>query len=173
MPLLSTLSNYLERIVVIASNVSLIAIIVFVNIEVVTRYIFKSTWLWCEPFSKWLLPWLVFVSLGFVFKKKKHISVTFLVRKIIERWPNGFELYVCLGTLIFSLFLIWGGIVSVMHLQGSGILAVEYPFPRWIVYLSVPIGAALLIFHVIERIVKIMYTERQHNKTVAYKGKGE
>lgn len=157
---LTLLSDYLERIATVASTVFLVAIFVLVNIEVVTRYIFHQTVSWAEPFSTWLLPWIIFIGLGFLWKRNKHLSVTFVVQKLKNRWPNGFELYVCLMTFVFAIVLLWGGIVSVVHLQAAGFLAATYPFLRWIIYLAVPIGAALLAFHVIESVIKVIRSSK-------------
>jgi TRAP-type C4-dicarboxylate transport system permease small subunit len=146
----------MERMVILLENgivlFLILGIVLVVFLQVLSRYALHTPLSWTEELSRALLIWLTFVGGSLALRNKAHFSVEWVVAKLPDRVRSAFEgtLYVLMAVVLGV--LLWKGLamLPVVHLQTSPSLRV----PMSYIYLSIPLGAALMLFHVSVIIVR-------------------
>lgn len=64
------------------------------------------------------------------------------------------------GALVFALFLLFAGTEHVLTVQGFGQVSSAMRMPMWIVYLCLPLGAAVFLLRVMEALLRTFLRER-------------
>ena len=144
---LETVSQKLEAPLQSASGILLALIVVLIFVEVVSRYIFAHSYGFMELFSTWSQVWLTCLLVGVIARKRGHISIDILPRRLPERYKP--VLFLVFDTVIlgYAIFLVWSGIISIIALNVGGLFApTEINIPLWVANLCVPLGAIFLAF---------------------------
>ena len=148
------LNKSLENIVQSAANILLIAILVLVFAEVVSRYVFGGSYGFMEEFSKWSQIWLAYLMLGVLEKTRGHIKIDILYPRLPKRYQTILFLLFDAITLVFCILLFWSGVETARNWRLLDyISSIEIAVPMWIVMLSAPLGALLLAFFAIKNLV--------------------
>lgn len=125
----------------------LISISVMIFINVICRYFFGFTIIWAEELSRYVVVWVTFIGVGACARYSDHITIDVFVNKlppIGKKWI----LFIMKVIILVSAFaLTYIGILSTYTLFVSGNKSATIGFPIWLIYTSVPIGFALLIYH--------------------------
>lgn len=151
---MTTIGNYIERLSDIINKFSkafilaVMAIMVFViSLQVFCRYVLNSALLWPEELTVFLMSWMTFIGAAIALRGWEHIGIDFFVRKLSTKMRDIINLVVRFLVLIFVVFLLVTGInlVTTSSHMISDALRISLIWPR----LSVPVGAAFMLIHVI------------------------
>ena len=82
MKVLKLIDEKLEEIFLV---IILIAAVVIVAMQVVTRYVFKIPLPWSEEIARYLFLWLTWVGASYATKERKHVSIDLVYEKLPER----------------------------------------------------------------------------------------
>jgi TRAP-type C4-dicarboxylate transport system permease small subunit len=144
---LSALSPKIEAPLQAASNILMLLILVLVFAEVVSRYVFHESRGFMEEFSKWSQIWITYLMLGVVEKKRQHIVVDILPRRLSEKYRTVLLIILDIVTLVFCILLFWSGVQTTQNWILLGYRStMEWAFPMWIIVLCMPLGAIFLAF---------------------------
>lgn len=133
--------SYFEELVA-GSFLVLMSLATFTN--VIFRYFFNSPFEWAEEFSRYAFIWLVFMGAAVTTKHKKHI----IIDTVIFALPDGLR-RICfvladLSTMVLMLVMVYfGWVLMSFATQPTATLKI----PQYMVYLCVPVSAALIILH--------------------------
>ncbi len=150
----------LDRIVggILALILGAMTILVFGS--VVLRYVLNSPVTWSDELASLLFAWITFVGAFVGFRSRSHIAldtlVVFLpreVRRAIARVVDGVVL------AVLGLF-VWQGVRLCKTTWSLEFPAME--ISRGYLYLSLPVGAALMIVAVLEHRREARAARRQH-----------
>lgn len=125
--------------------VLLAAMAMLVIANVISRYVFLHSFTWVEELSRYLMIWTAFLGAGVALRVGGHIAVDSLQAGLPPagaRWLRGLIVAIVGLTL---LVLIWLGIEYAQFGWEQ-----ETPVLGWsfgMVYLAIPIGAALMLVH--------------------------
>jgi TRAP-type C4-dicarboxylate transport system permease small subunit len=140
----------LNRVCLVVAGVCLVVITVIIPYGVFCRYVLNSAASWPEPMAVLLMIVLSFFSAVVCYRENLHIGVSLLpnalsgLGKVLLGW--GIELAM-LGT---NLFMLWYGIKLIEVTWHQSIA--EFPLVSvGVAYLPIPIGGAVTILFVIER----------------------
>lgn len=138
------------------------AVLVFAN--VVARYVFNHSFVWAEEVSRYMMVWVGFLGAGLVLRLGAHIAVEVFQDWLPRRAAQAMRVGV-VGVLGASLLaMLWLGASYVQFAWGQ-----ETPVLNWnfgIVYLAIPIGAFLMLVHLV--LVAVPYVrDRQFRKDTA------
>lgn len=150
----------------IAVCLGLMTLITFAN--VIARYVFNSNILWALEVTVYLFAWLVLMGCSYGVKKNFHIGVDVVINLLspsARRWAALFAVSSC---LVFALLLLKGSwdywypfITKQAFLETQDIPMPDFmqflatmlndeekyeKIPRFIPYLALPLGMALLTF---------------------------
>lgn len=141
--------SLLDRIVggVLALILGVMTVLVFAS--VVLRYVLNSPVTWSEELASLLFAWITFVGAFVGFRSRSHIAIDTLVvflprsvRRVIERVVDAVVL------CVLGLF-VWQGVRLCVTTWSLEFPAME--ISRGYLYLSLPLGATLMIIALVEQ----------------------
>ena len=142
----------LNRACLVIAGTCLVVITIIIPWGVFTRYVLNSASSWPEPMAVLLMIVLSFLSAVVCYREYLHIGVGILPALLDERAKAvlGWFIEICmLGT---NLFMLWYGIKLVQAMWYQSIA--EFPTVSvGVSYLPVPIGGAITVLFVIERLL--------------------
>ena len=154
----------------IAVCLGLMTLITFAN--VVARYIFNSNILWALEVTVFLFAWLVLMGASYAVKKNIHIGVDVIINAVSPGISKFLTILAVVACLVFSIMLLIGSwnywypfITERAWLETEDIPMPEMfmfladwfnegeryeKLPRFIPYLALPLGMALLTFRFLQ-----------------------
>jgi TRAP-type C4-dicarboxylate transport system permease small subunit len=143
--------DVLQRICMIIAGACLVIITVIIPWGVFTRYVLGFGSSWPEPMAVLLMIWFSFMAAAICYREGLHIGVQIL-GNILSGWQRtalGWLLEILMGAT--NLFLLVYGIrlVKVTWYQ----VIADFPWiSTGVSYLPVPVGGAVIVLFVIERL---------------------
>lgn len=156
--------------------------------QVVARYVFNTGWTGALEFTRVLFAWLILFGMSYCVKIGAHLGVDVLIRLFPKPIFRSIAVFGALMTLLYAVILIYSDWLQLfgaparggawaywsrMFQIGIGMDDLRYPVwvqetfgvqqrvQRWIAYLILPVGLALLAFRSIQAIVQIVRGERE------------
>lgn len=145
------------------SMMAIMALVVF--LQVVYRFVLKSSLPWSEEVSRYLLVWITFIGASSGVKHGSHIGVEALLLIL----PKKLKKFVNLGSIAICIFFC--SVVSVFSLK---IIAKQMELaqvspamqiPIWWAYLAIPVGTILMSIRYIQVAITIY-----HHKNIIVEG---
>ncbi|HVE50138.1 MAG TPA: TRAP transporter small permease [Casimicrobiaceae bacterium] len=142
-------SSPLERGFVAVNRIAIVALmaamatLVFAN--VVSRYLLNYSLVWVEEVTRYMMVWVGFLGSGLVLRCGAHIAVETFQDLLPTRAARALRGFIVALLAVTFAALVWLGIRYVAFAWDQ-----ETPVLNWrtgIVYLAVPIGAALMLGH--------------------------
>ncbi|MDT8858929.1 TRAP transporter small permease [Alkalihalobacillus sp. MEB130] len=144
--------DFINRMVgyVLALMLSLMSI--FICWQVFARKVIGSSLSWSEEVSRFLMVWVVLLGAAYALKRGELIAVEILPEYLSDKGKKIIFLIVSLISLVFYVVLMFFGwqitqSVAVQIAPGTGI-------SMFWVYLSLPVGGALLILNTLYLMIK-------------------
>ena len=110
MKILKLLDEKLEEVFLV---IILIAAVVIVAMQVVTRYVFKIPLPWSEEIARYLFLWLTLVGASYATKERKHVSIDLVYEKLPEK---GQMICKVITNIIWLVFLLGYYLISVLRI---------------------------------------------------------
>lgn len=130
------------------------------TLEVTSRYLFGSSFVWAEELTRYLFIWFIFISASYAVIERAHIKAD----SFIAIFPLRIRPYISLvGTLIwiaFSLFVTYQGIIYALTLIDAGSKSPALGISTGIVYMGIPIGYFLMSLRLIVQVIGDFRTAR-------------
>ena len=144
----------------------LVIITLIVPYGVFTRYVLNSAASWPEPMAVLLMIVLSFLSAVVCYREHLHIGVGLLPGFLAEPWKSllGWVLEICM--LATNLFMVvWG--IKLVDVTWHQSIA-EFPLvTAGMTYLPIPVGGALTVLFVIERLLTQDFFQQPEPDTVS------
>lgn len=141
------IEGVIKRIEVVldwVSSIVLVTLLFIVWAQIAFRYLFNNSLSWTEESARYLMIWGVLLGANLAFLKGYFISINLFINRLPEKVQVAAMVLRKLLALFFTGILCYYGIYLCemgAHMQ-SPALGIQY---IW-VYISVPIGAALMFF---------------------------
>ena len=154
----------------IAICLGLMTVITFAN--VVARYLFNDNILWALETTVFLFAWLVLMGASYGVKKHFHIGVDVVINAVSPGTKRLFAILAVAASLAFSIMLLIGSwnywypfVTTRAFLETDDVPMPEFlqffatwlnegeryeKLPRFIPYLALPLGMALLTFRLLQ-----------------------
>ena len=147
MKILKLLDEKLEEVFLV---IILIAAVIIVAMQVVTRYILKVPLPWSEEIARYLFLWLTWVGASYATKERKHVSIDL----VYEKLPAGGQM-ICkiITNIIWVIFLFMMARLSLkltMSVASGGQVATGSGIPMWVPYASIPTGMTLMTIRLLQ-----------------------
>src|SRR5712691_7349260 len=136
---------------VLVAGIALVLISAVIPWAVFTRYVLNSAASWPEPTAVLLTIVLTFIGAASCYRRRLHMNVSFFVAMLPARLRRAADLLVEMLMALMALFMvIWGS--KLVDATWHNTIA-DFPFLSvGVTYLPIPIGGALLMLFVIERV---------------------
>lgn len=133
--------NKAEEVIIVA-GIAAMAIILF--LQVVLRFVFSDPWVWAEEVSKIIFIWVSWLGISMGQKHGEHIKVTMLTERLKGNTQKSILILAnVLSLIIIGVFLYYGIIVT-SNIMTIGSVTAALKFPRWLIYLSVPVSCTAM-----------------------------
>ena len=144
--------DWLYLLCVIVGCVALVAISAVIPWAVFTRYVLNSAASWPEPMAVLLTIVLTFIGAAACYRRGLHMNIGFFVGMLPERPRRATGLVVEGPMAVMALFMVhWG--IKLVDATWDNTIA-DFPFLSvGVTYLPIPIGGAILLLFVIERVL--------------------
>ncbi len=129
-----------------AGVLCVIAMMIVVTFEVVSRYLLNSPTMWSDEIASYLLIAIVFLGLAQNLRLGDHIRVDVITEKLPARARRWFELFAYALGLVFSIMLLVGVWIRFQNFWMRHTLS-DSPLmtPLWIPMVPVLLGALILV----------------------------
>jgi C4-dicarboxylate transporter DctQ subunit len=118
--------------------------------QVVARYVFNTGVVWALELTVYLFAWLVLFGMSYGVKVHAHLGIDAFVRLFPSRAQRVFGLLAVAAGLIYGAILLVGSWQYVGKLFRIGIESEDLPIPQWVPMAILPVGAALLMFRLLQ-----------------------
>jgi TRAP-type C4-dicarboxylate transport system permease small subunit len=146
------LMDALYLVCVVVAGTALVLISAVIPWAVFTRYVLNSAASWPEPTAVLLTIVLTFIGAAACYRRRLHMNVSFFVQKFSAPLRMLTELLAELLVAAMALFMIVYGEKLVAATWYNTIA--DFPsLSVGVTYLPIPVGGALLLLFVIERVV--------------------
>ncbi|SLN47539.1 TRAP transporter small permease [Oceanibacterium hippocampi] len=149
--ILSAVNNRLAQVIVIVAALIVLVIVAVVFGGVAIRTVTGHGSAMVQELPPLLVPWLVFPLLGLLLRSDSHIAIDFLPAILPDRSKRMLRIAVALVSLIAGAIFCQAGLEAVSLFQMTGqVTEMELEFPIWWIYLSFPVGFAILMSFALE-----------------------
>lgn len=151
------INNVIERVVIALGALIVAAMVLIVFGGAVTRYITGAGFGFVVELPPMLMPWLVFPLAGVLMRGGTHITVDFLPEKL---GTGGLRVLRAVIALIAigagATFVVAGWYATSLFRDIGQVTEMEWEFPIWYIYLSFPVGFAILISFALENLLRAL-----------------
>lgn len=135
-----------------AAGVAILLMSIIIPIGVVMRYVFGFGAQWPEPIAILLMMVFTFIGAAAAYRANAHIAVTMLTERLPAPLQKFAAVVVDLLMVVACAFVAWYGGRLVLETMGQSVAELPW-LPVGVTYASLPIGSALTLLFVLERIV--------------------
>jgi TRAP-type C4-dicarboxylate transport system permease small subunit len=133
--------------------VCVVGMVVLTGLQIACRIWFTAL-AWSEELTRYLMVWATFLGASCVYRRSGHISVTVIQTLFPVSCQKAMQ--VCCHLLCGAFFLAavsYG--IDYMDMQ-SRQLSAALRIPMSLVYLAIPTGCAIMVFHVLDLLLKML-----------------
>ena len=121
--------------------------------EVISRYFFHFSVDWSSEITLYAIAWCTMLGSSKLIKDDGHVGVTLIFNILNEDRQDILRFLNAIVCLIFTLAVIYSGILQVHGAYVSGVFSESsLMIPHWILYLVMPFGGLLFSLRLVERI---------------------
>lgn len=147
------IENVVFKIEKVICAILLSAMTLTTLIEVVLRYVFKSSLIvGINELINWSFVWAVFFGMAMLIRTNEHISIGFLKNKLPKKLDLILTTIVNLALIVFGIIVINKGLEFIE--TQMNILTTSANIPKAYLFMATPLGMVLLIFHMIVKTIK-------------------
>ena len=125
---------------------ALLAIVFYIFIG---RYILRSSPMWGEPLSLFLLTWMSILGSALVLRTDEHLKVTMFDSKMSPKAIMATEILGTVCIAVFAVFMIVYGIQLMIQARSNSMAGVNIPYR--FMYLSLPVTGILYFFALVSQ----------------------
>ena len=118
------------------------AISVDIFLGVFFRYVLNNSLAWYEESAKYMMFWLVFVGAPIVLKRRGHIALDILPKRLAPRLQNFNYLVIYSVVLVLMCVFVWYGFDLAWKARNQS--ATTIPITFFWVYLPIPLGCSIM-----------------------------
>jgi TRAP-type C4-dicarboxylate transport system permease small subunit len=131
------------------------AMALWITYEVLMRYFLERPTIWAVDLSEYAMLWAAFLAAPWVLRREGHVRVEVFVERMTPGAQRAVGVATSLLGVVVCAVLTWQGAATVWNFYARGlVVAREWQVPQWIVYLAIPIGAALLTVEFVRRTLR-------------------
>lgn len=145
--------KFFEKIEENIIGIGLLTSVVLVFLNVILRYIFKSSSTWIEEAVRYLIIWVTFIGSAVCFRKSSHMGIDLIFSLTKGPVKKGIEIFGLIASLLFMGFLFKYGVDLVLFTKQSGQIAPSLEIKLFWVYMGIPLGAFLSGIDIIKVLV--------------------
>jgi C4-dicarboxylate transporter DctQ subunit len=122
-------------------------------VEVIARYVLNTSTGSGGELTTIFIIWAAMTGAAVAARTGTHIGVDVVVKRMPPRIAKGVVLLGLLVSALFTAFIAYQGVELVKFSYGTQQTTMELLWPRWPLFLSVPVGMTLMTYHLLQELV--------------------
>lgn len=151
MKFLKMLNNHFEEYLLV---LLMVAEVIIVFAQVITRFILKSPLAWSEEIARYMFIWLVWIGAAYATKENKNIKIDLLSSKFTGAMKVFADIFVAVLFIGLMMFMLYTSGKVTYTVYASKSIATGSHMPMWIAWFSLPLSMALMTFRFIQNSVR-------------------
>jgi TRAP-type C4-dicarboxylate transport system permease small subunit len=127
------------------SMLALLAMIVIVTVQVLTRKLFNFVLYWSEEVTLLLLVWFSFLGIAIGFREHLHMAIDTFTAKLPKKFNWWLDRFIYACTFAFGMYLIISGTEFTQLMNESTLAATK--LPNSVIYVVMPITGVLVCIY--------------------------
>lgn len=163
----------LERLILFIAQAAIFIMMFLITADAVSRYLFHQSIIGVYEFTeRYLMISAVFLSMSYVMKLDGHIKLDLFIDRLPKKVSSVFNLLFLLLGAAFVFCIGYQGMIMtydawVNNITGTGLI----PWPVWLSYIWVPIGAYLFTLRLLLQFIEIFFREfTEQEKSIKQEG---
>ncbi|XTZ39000.1 TRAP transporter small permease [Salmonella enterica] len=161
----SSLMDFLYRISMWIAGLVLLVMVAIIPVGIFARYVMNSALSWPEPIAIICMVTFTFTGAAVSYRAGSHIAVSMVTDRLSERTAKICSLFADLMLMAISFFILWYGAALCAELWEQPVAEFPY-FTAGETYLPLPVGSAITLLFIIEKIILGV----QHHRPVVLLG---
>ena len=151
-----------ENIIKVLAGGSMALIVTIMVVQVAARYIFNSSLIWAEELCRYILIWQTFLFVGYAYHRGELVILDLFSTHVSPKTYMAIRYLTAVPITIFLYLMIQAGLAHASRFGAQMIPAVDFIWmsitgdelrvPIFWVYVAVPVGCSLLLFHFLGRL---------------------
>nr|WP_230309204.1 TRAP transporter small permease [Planomicrobium sp. YIM 101495] len=133
----------------VGSAILAATLVLFINI--ILRYFFSANTSWAEEFIRYAMIWIAFIGSAICFRRGIHVGVDLLINYFSGKGKVILQTIINVVSILFMALLVKYGIDLVLFSMNTGQITPSLEIKTFWIYLAIPLGAVLSIFHIVHR----------------------
>lgn len=143
---------------------TLIGVALFVFVQVILRYIFKSALSWGEELDRYLAIMLTFMGASLGVKYNTHFNVEAVTKLAPPRVQRYVEAFVSFFCFLFFAFVVYLAILNIAKLSRFGSLTPTLRIPMYVPYLPIVIFCAVASLRYVLKTIFLLKSAKNSNR---------
>lgn len=136
--------TFLDKFEDYSVTILYLTMIVVIFLQVVFRFVIKSSLPWSEELARYIMAYAVFIGAAIAAKEGAHIGINVVVGALPRPFNKYLRIFALFISFIFSVLLVYLSLIIVSFLMKTGQKSPAMLIPIWIAYASLPFGAVLM-----------------------------
>lgn len=136
----------------------LLAMLVLLTVQVITRYLFKFAFTWTEELSTIMFVWLVYLGCSAAVLKGQHLRIDLLLNAFKGKAKKVMLILTDLITMIFCAVMVPSILNVINNLTARSAKTMLLKIPQSAVYAIIPFALVMTIIRFVQEIIVIVKT---------------
>lgn len=147
----------------------LLAMLVLLTLQVITRYLFKYSFTWAEELSTIMFVWLVYLGCSAAVLKGQHLRIDLLLNAFKGNARKAVLILTDLITMVFCAVIVPFILNVIGNLTARGSTTILLKIPQNLIYTIIPFAMVMTIIRFAQEIVVIIRTPSHEELAVTGK----
>lgn len=152
--------DFLNNIELYLGTICFIIITIMLTLQVISRYVLKSSFTWMEEFSTNMFVWMIYFGVAAAVTKRKHLRIDFILDLVPFKLKKAMLI---MSNIIFAVFNIYISniMVNIIDLMGKSRTTMLH-WPQKVVYSIIPIALIISVIRLVQDTLRL-YKEDKSN----------
>lgn len=137
-------------------SVLMVALFVVMSVicvlQVIMRYVFSSSLSWSEELMRYLFIWMVYISISYGMKMRKHVKLDVLLQLFPQQVRPIIQIIGEAIVFVFAIAIIFSSYEVMLKIRGLGQMSVALRIPMFYVYLAPFVGFILVTWRTVQNL---------------------
>lgn len=155
-----SLKTFLNNIELYLGTICFIIITIMLTLQVISRYILRSSFTWMEEFATIMFVWMIYFGVSAAVTKRKHLRIDFILDMVPFKVKKAMLI---ISNIVFAVFNVYIStiMVDIINLMGNSKTTMLH-WPQWLVYAIIPISLILSVVRLVQDSIRL-YKEDESN----------
>lgn len=122
----------------------LVFTVIFVPVDVASRYFFNSPITWVYEVTEYILLFVPCLGMAWLARKDGHVAIDILTSRVVGRTKIMLDAAAALLVALICGFIAWwASVVTVDSYKAKAIIENVLQTPQWLIYVAIPAGFGL------------------------------